>query len=175
MPAQPDAPTADVAVDGPPITISGEDDHIVIRLAGRLDAESTSALGAAIDSALLSGCTVVVELGRSLVETSGSASQAPWARPADVKHRRPSSALGDAGRTISTDGCGCIRLGAPGSWWTIDVHAGRLLRSSTPVERRFAGPGAWIGVRELRISATTATVMTADGSLLSMARRAPAA
>lgn len=169
MPDQPDAPTADLAVDGPPITISGVGDHIVIRLAGRLDDDSTSALGQAIDSALLSGCTVVVELGRHHVDTTVPG------RRTDVTHRRSSPTLGDARRTIRADGSGCIRLGAPGSWWTIDVHAGRLLRSSAPVERRFAGPDAWIDVHELRISATTASVLTTSGSLLSMTRRAPAA
>lgn len=157
-------------LNDPPITVSMDGDHVVIRPERRLDRDASMALIAAINAAVIAGATALIDLERGIrPRTQVDASrrtqgrETPW-RLADTSNSDTSN------NGITLAGPGCIRLATTRSCWTIDITARRLCRSATPREARFVAPDFWIGVRQIWISADSVTAITTADSLISSQR-----
>lgn len=136
----------------PPIRISMNGDHLVIRPEGRLDHDAAQALIGAVDAAVFTGSTVLVDLDEQDRSPATGEVSAP-------RHPRPATGVVAAMP-------GCMRFGGAGSWWTIDVAARRVCRSATPIDPRFVAADLWIGVRRLWVSTASLTVLTTAGTFL---------
>ena len=155
----------------PPITVSMDGDHVVIRPERRLDRDASMALIGAINAAVMAGATALIDLERGIRPRTRVVAparrphvgEAPW-RLADMSKSE------SANNGITFAGPGCIRLATTRSCWTIDLSARRLCRSATPLEARFVAPDFWIGVRQIWISADSVTAITTADSLISSQR-----
>ena len=150
----------------PAISISMDDDQVVIRPQRRLDHEATVALNAVLNAAVIAGSTVVVEL--ELDDRTGAHPTSPAPHAVACKFTRD-QASGTVTEVV-TAGPGCITIASTGSWWTIDLVNRRFCRSATPVDPRFVGLDLWIGVRKVWVSAARMTVLTAGDTLISAPR-----
>ncbi len=152
----------------PAITVSMQDEQIVIRPQRRLDREATVVLNAVLNASVTAGTMTVLDLDGVL---RSSATISAFAHRG-VDDGAPAQ---EQRNEVFVAGLGCIRISSLGSWWTIDLERRRFCRSATPVDPRFVAASLWTGVRRLWLSSSTVAVLTTDDCVISAHRLRPAA
>lgn len=150
----------------PPITVSMDGDHVVIRPERHLDHDASMALISAVNAAVIAGATALIDLEQGTRSTARAVGPARRAGGQESPRRPVDAAL--SGITLA--GPGCIRLRTTLSYWTVDLATRRFCRCTTPLEARFIGSDFWIGVRKLWISAESVSALTVTDSLISSRR-----
>jgi len=152
----------------PAITVSMQDEQIVIHPQRRLDREATVALNAVLNAAVIAGTMAVLDLDGGLRPSTTISAVARRG----VDDGAPAQ---EQRNEVVVAGLGCIRISAPGSWWTIDVARRRFCRGATPIDPRCVDASLWTGVCRLWLSSSTVAVLTADDRVISAHRLRPAA
>ena len=144
-----------------PVTIQMSGPNVIVRSTMRIDRAATESVVHLLNSSATSEVVVVIDPEQ--IRCSDAFASTP-AQDTELKCCtrnlcRP--------RDVATVGDGIVRVAGEQSWWTIDIAAGRFLRSDHPLDVRFVGDDAWIDMQGVWITSVKLTVATADGSLVS--------
>ena len=144
-----------------PVTIQMSGPNVVVRSTMRIDRAATESVVHLLNSSASSEVVVVIDPEQI------RCSDAFASTPAQVTELRCCARRLCRPRDVETVGDGVVRVAGEQSWWTIDIAAGRFVRSDHPLDVRFVGDDAWVPLQGVWITAVKLTVATADGALVS--------
>lgn len=143
------------------ITIQMSGPNVVVRSSMRVDRAATDSVVHLVNSSAMSDLVVVIDPEQIRCNEAFASTPAMVAelRCCSRSHCRPAD--------VQTVGDGVIRVPGEQYWWTIDIAAGRFLRSDQPIDVRFIGDDAWNALQGVWLTNVKLTVLTADGALVS--------
>lgn len=155
----PDTSSDDTSSDEVTIQMIGP--NVVVRSTMRIDRAATESVVHLLNSSVTSEVVVVIDPEQI------RCSDAFASTPAQVAELRCCARRLCRPRDVETVGDGVVRIAGEQSWWTIDIGAGRFVRSDHPLDVRFIGDDAWVALQGVWITAVKLTVAAADGALVS--------
>lgn len=156
---------ADITNDAPdPVTVQMSGPNVVVRSSTRLDRAATDSVVHLLNASTSTEVVVVLDPERHRCSDSFAST------PADITELRCCSQPNCRPRDVETAADGVVRVAGTQSWWTIDIGAGRFVRSDHPLDVHFIGDEAWVDLQGVWISSVKLAVLTMDGSLVSGSR-----
>jgi hypothetical protein len=149
----------DDAPDAVTIQMSGP--NVVVRSSMRIDRAATESVVHLLNSSVTTEVVVVIDPEQI------RCSDAFASTPAEVAELRCCTRPRCLPRDVETVADGVVRVAGEQSWWTIDIGAGRFVRSDQPLDMRFVGGDAWAALQGVWITGVKLSVLTADGALVS--------
>ena len=146
------------------VTVQMSGPNMVVRSAARLDRAATDSVVHLLNASTSTEVVVVIDPERHRCSDSFTST------PADVTEMRCCTQSGCRPRDVETAADGVVRVAGTQSWWTIDIAAGRFVRSDHPLDVHFIGDEAWVDLQGVWISSVKLAVLTMDGSLVSGSR-----
>ena len=146
------------------VTVQMSGPNMVVRSSARLDRAATDSVVHLLNASISTEVVVVIDPERPRCSDSFAST------PADVTELRCCPQLDCRPRDVETAADGVVRVAGAQSWWTIDIGAGRFVRSDHPLDVHFIGDDAWIDLQGVWISSVKLSVLTVDGSLVSGSR-----
>lgn len=153
------------ATDAPgAVTVQMSGPNVVVRSSARLDRATTDSVVHLLNASISTEVVVVIDPERPRCSDSFAST------PADVTELRCCQEIGCRPLDVETAADGVVRVAGTQSWWTIDIGAGRFVRSDHPLDVHFIGDDAWVDLQGVWISSVKLSVLTVDGSLVSGSR-----
>lgn len=142
------------------VTVQMSGPNMVVRSTMRIDRAATDSVVHLLNASVTSEVAVVIDPEQI------RCSDAFASTPAEVTELRCCSRQGCRPREVETVGDGVVRVAGEQSWWTLDIGAGRFVRSDLPLDVRFVGNEAWVPLQGVWITGVKLSVLTAGGALV---------
>ncbi len=151
-------PDGDDTPDAVTVQMSGP--NMVVRSTMRIGRAATDSVVHLLNASVTGEVVVVIDPEQI------RCSDAFTSTPAEVTELRCCSRPSCRPLDVETVGDGVVRVAGEQSWWTLDIGAGRFVRSDLPLDVRFLGDEAWMPLQGVWITGVKLSVLTADGALV---------